>query len=352
MSRIDPPLQGSHAALAVPADACGGRPPGAAGRGSHFCHESLFYSGPDEFLAGTLPLIDRTLERQGPVLVAAREANLELLREALGERAGGVRLADMRVLGRNPARIISAWHQFLGAAASRGAPALGIGEPIWPGRSAAELTECQRHESLLNLAFAGGPPWRLLCPYDLDGLDEAVIEAARRSHPFVVADGARERSGLFRDDGHEGTFDGELPPPPRSVPRTSFSRERVRMVRRVVARQAEEARLDLERSQRLVLAVSELASNSVRHGGGTGTFRVWRENGTLLCEVQDAGRIEAPLAGRIKPPPNQLTGRGLWLVNELCDLVQIRSDDTGTVVRVHMDLIARSESATWRAPPR
>jgi hypothetical protein len=119
MPGIDPLLRGSHAALAVPADACGGRPPGAAGRGSHFCHESLFYSGPDEFLAGTLPLIDRTLERQGPVLVAAREANLELLREALGERAGGVRLADMRVLGRNPARIISAWHQFLGAAASR-----------------------------------------------------------------------------------------------------------------------------------------------------------------------------------------------------------------------------------------
>ena len=69
-----------------------------------------------------------------------------------------------------------------------------------------------------------------------------------------------------------------------------------------------------------------------------GTVRVWKENGTLLCEVQDEGRIEAPLAGRIKPRPDQLTGRGLWLVNQLCDLVQIRSSEQGNVVRLHMSL--------------
>ena len=338
MLGVDPTRPRSHTATPLPADACG-RAPCAHSGGPGFRHELLFYSGADEFLAGTLPLIDRALERERPVLVAVRETGLALLREALGERAASVRFADMRVLGRNPARIISAWHKFLQSAASGGTQALGVGEPIWPGRSAAELTECERHESLVNLAFAGAPPWRVLCPYDLEGLDDAVIEAARRSHPFLAAHGARERNRLFRSDGRVGTFDGELPPPPRSVRRTSFSRERLRMVRRVVARRAEEARLDRERSQQLVLAVSELASNSVQHGGGTGTVRVWKENGTLLCEVQDGGRIEAPLAGRIRPGPDQLTGRGLWLVNQLCDLVQIRCDDTGTVVRVHMDLI-------------
>jgi hypothetical protein len=29
-------------------------------------------------------------------------------------------------------------------------------------------------------------------------------------------------------------------------------------------------------------------------------------------------------------------GRGLWLTNQLCDLVQIRSGDAGTVVRAHV----------------
>ena len=164
-----------------------------------------------------------------------------------------------------------------------------------------------------------------------------MVEAARHSHPFVASHDARERDGLFRDDGHLGTFDAELPPPPRSVPRTSFSLERLRMVRRLVAQRAEEARLDLARSQQLVLAVSELASNSVQHGEGAGTVRVWKENGTLLCEVQDEGRIEAPLAGRIKPRSDQLTGRGLWLVNQLCDLVQIRSFPTGALTLLAVD---------------
>src|SRR5437588_6453823 len=125
--------QPSHTATPVPVDGSG-RARRADSRGARFRHESLFYSGPDELLAGTLPLIDRALERERPVLVAVRDTGLALLREALGERAASVQFADMRALGRNPARIIPAWHQFLQAAASHRAPALGIGEPIWPGR--------------------------------------------------------------------------------------------------------------------------------------------------------------------------------------------------------------------------
>ena len=98
------------------------------------------------------------------------------------------------------------------------------------------------------------------------------------------------------------------------------------------------AQLSADRVQQLVLAVSELASNSVCYGGGHGTLRAWREDGTAMCEVSDEGHIEQPLAGRINPAPAQSAGRGLWLVNQLCDLVQIRSSTAGTSVRVHMRL--------------
>lgn len=315
------------------------------GRGLGFQHESLFYSGPDEFLAGTIAPIDQALERGQRVLVAVRRGRLALLREALGERAARVRLLDMCVLGRNPARIIPAWRQFLDTAAPLGAPALGIGELTWPGRSAAELSECERHETLLNLAFAGEEPWRLLCPYDLDGLEDAVIEAARRNHPSLAANGTSERNALYRDQGREIAFGGGLPRAPGHASERSFSLEQLRMVRHLVADRAEAALLPADRTEELVLAVSELAGNSVRHGGGEGRVRVWQENGTLLCEVQDEGRIDAPLTGRVRPRPEQLSGRGLWLVNQLCDLVQIRSGSTGTVVRVHMDVIAPAARA-------
>ncbi len=51
----------------------------------------------------------------------------------------------MRVLGSNPACIIPAWRRFLAEWAPDGRPVRGIGEPIWVGRSEAELTECQLH---------------------------------------------------------------------------------------------------------------------------------------------------------------------------------------------------------------
>jgi anti-sigma regulatory factor (Ser/Thr protein kinase) len=58
----------------------------------------------------------------------------------------------------------------------------------------------------------------------------------------------------------------------------------------------------------------------------------------LLCEVQDEGQIDTPLVGRSRPSPEARNGRGMWLVNQLCDLVQIRSASSGSVVRVHKGL--------------
>ena len=83
-----------------------------------------------------------------------------------------------------------------------------------------------------------------------------------------------------------------------------------------------------------MLAVGELAANSIRHGGGRGILRVWRTDDALICEIRDRGRIADPLAGRVKPGLEQLDGRGLWIANAVCDLIQIRAG----AVRAHMTL--------------
>ena len=67
-------------------------------------------------------------------------------------------------------------------------------------------------------------------------------------------------------------------------------------------------------------------------------MRIWREPGELICEVRDRGHIEEPLAGRRCPTLAEGSGYGLWVVNQVCDLVQIRSQPAGTVVRLHMNL--------------
>jgi anti-sigma regulatory factor (Ser/Thr protein kinase) len=85
--------------------------------------------------------------------------------------------------------------------------------------------------------------------------------------------------------------------------------------------------------------VTEVASNSIRHGGGQGTLRVWVEDGALVCEFRDAGVISDPMVGRVRPAVNQIGGCGLWFVHQLCDLVEIRSGPgEGTRVRLHVDL--------------
>ena len=213
----------------------------------------------------------------------------------------------------------------------------GIGEPIWQGRSPAELVECQRHESLLNVAFAGAPAWWLLCPYDTETFDAAVIDEAHRSHPFVMQGRAQQVSTGYRGLELEAApFDAPLPAPPGDPLEFAFGAEPPTGLRAFVSRYAAGVGLGTEPSAKLVLAVHEVASNSQQHGGGHGTLRIWQEGGTLICEIRDQGQLSQPLAGRERPATDHVGGRGLWLANQLCDLVQLRSFPTGTVTRLHM----------------
>jgi anti-sigma regulatory factor (Ser/Thr protein kinase) len=120
------------------------------------------------------------------------------------------------------------------------------------------------------------------------------------------------------------------------VQELAFDGESLGAVRRLLAARAAEAGLDAERASELVLAVNEVATNSVRHAGGAGTIRVWVGTRWLVCELEDRGRIDDPLAGREPPTADRQNGRGLWIANQVCDLVQVRSSATGTVVRLHV----------------
>lgn len=261
-----------------------------------FRHEALLYEGRGGLLPGVREFVEAGLAAGEPVLVAMQDPTP--LHQAFGEAL------EYAAIPSNPARIIPFWRDFV---AAHDGPVRGIGEPIWPGRPSDELVECQYHESLLNLAFEDD--FALLCPYDVSGLDEAVIHEARRSHPVVDAQPSR----AFRD---EPLPLAPLPPPPRTARVMGFELESLVDVRRFV--EAHGAEPDF------VLVVDELAANSIRHGGGRGVVRVWEQDGSLVCDVRDQGSIADPLAGRTRPSDAGFSGRGLWIANALCDLVQIR----------------------------
>ena len=245
-----------------------------------------------------------------------------------------VAFVAMAEVGRNPARIIPAWRDFL-ATHGAGRPAPGIGEPVYCERTPDELLECQRHEALLNVAFAGGPAWRLLCPYDTTALGPEVIEDARHSHPYVNEGHSVAASRAYRGDTWAGPGDDRLLEPPAGAMPLAFRRGPLEGVRQFVVDQAD-GMLGAGELSDLLVAVTEVAGNSRMHGGGAGTVRVWSTETGVVCEVRDHGWIRQPLVGRARPTYEQESGRGLWMVNQRCDLVQLRSSPAGTVIRLHM----------------
>jgi len=300
------------------------------GMGPDFQHEALIYGGREQFLAAAVPFLVAALAGGEPALVAVRQANAELLKAELGPDAERVGFVAIEEVGRNPARIVSFWRDFLAGQAGR--PARGISEPVWPGREPAEIEECQRHEHLLNLAFPPGTRPSLLCSYDGSALPDEVLDGVFRSHRAVLRDGSRLPSDSYRRECD--CYSGQLPRHPPDAETLPYNRARLAAVRKRVKEAAEQMGIGPRRAADLVAAASELAANSVAHGGGTGTMSIWREGNYLLIDFEDRGTIEEPLAGRLHPAADQQGGRGLWLANQLCDLVQIRSNALGTTVRV------------------
>jgi anti-sigma regulatory factor (Ser/Thr protein kinase) len=260
---------------------------------------------------------------------------MEPIRSALGDSAAQVRFVDMTEAGRNPGRIIPAvLHSFVNRHAPRRVRV--IGEPIWAGRSAAEYPACVQHEALINLAFADADAV-ILCPYDARRLTGAALADAERTHPMIVSGDERRASDAY---AHPHTvvaaFNRPLPHPVVAPATFVFDADDLPAVRRFVAEHAGRAGLASARTADLEVAVNEVATNAVIHGGGPGTLRVWPERGYVVCEVSDPGHLIDPLAGRIPPDPDSEHGRGLLLVNYLCDLVRTHSDRASTTFRLHM----------------
>ncbi len=305
--------------------------------GSGFHHQALFYAGDDEFVSAAVAFLRVGLTAHEPILVVVDQHKIELLRAALGADADRITFADMRAIGHNPARILPAWQKFIDAAGPSAVPIRGIGEPIWPGRSEAELLECRFHEALLNVAFDGGRSLHLLCPYDMTSLDAEVVEGAMHTHPFVRTEGEDRSNSDYAGALDASRIFNDLLPPPATEPATMrFSVGPLHDVRRFVTDHARGHGLDAVCTADLVLAANEMASNSMLHGGGSGLVCVWHDGDALLCEIRDAGHIDDVMVGRVHPGPDDTQGRGVWMANQLCDLVQVRSSSTGTVVRLHM----------------
>jgi anti-sigma regulatory factor (Ser/Thr protein kinase) len=306
----------AHAVDAVPDGAAAQQDTGL------FSHAALMYSGADEYRRGVQAFVGE-----------AAAAPLHVAVPGSAVPANGGFTTDMAQLGRNPARVIPAVRSF--AAEHPGEHVYCLWELAWPGRSLAERREVAKQEALCNLAFSG-MPMTLLCLYDTSRLDDEVIGYAERTHPVIFADGQRRDSGYYLGPGRlPPGCDDPLPRPAPGADTLAFG-SHLDAVREFSARHARSAGLGSDKVTDFVIAVGEVAANAYGHGGGGGVIRAWSTSDELICQVEDSGHITDPLVGSTRQPLDSLNGYGLWLVNEVCDLVERRTGPAGTTTRLHM----------------
>jgi anti-sigma regulatory factor (Ser/Thr protein kinase) len=307
--------------------------------GGDISHEAAYYDSPEGYLRAVLPFVTGGLAAAEPVLLALPPGSAGLIASGLDGQSSRVTFADMAEVGSNPGRIISAVWEFLDR--HPGQRVRFVGEPFWPERSVAEAREVVRHEALINLAFAAAPV-RVLCPYDTDLLAPRIIASAGRTHPVIATEQGRLPSRDYAGGRVPRACARPLPRPPRRADVLAYAGS-LQPVREFAAGHAERSGLDPDRTADFVLAVAEVAANTLRHASGTGTAHIWVAGGELICQVTDQGRIRDPLVGRKRPP--EATGLGLWVVHQVCDLVELRSGRSGTAVRMRMRVPAREHGS-------
>ncbi|MBK3577916.1 MEDS domain-containing protein [Streptomyces sp. MBT65] len=305
-----------------------------ATHGAPFAHPALFYRDEEQYTAGTVPFVRAGLAAGEAVAVAVPGPQLELIRAGLGPSGAGVRFLDMTEVGRNPGRIIPGVLRAFADAHADGGRVRIIGEPIWPGRTAVEYPACVQHEALINTAFRDREV-TILCPYDADRLEPDVLADARATHPVVIDGDAQLPSSAYDPQGVIARCNEPLPHPPGAAS-IAFDAQELPKARYFAVQEAERLGLAGVRLQDLTLAVAELTTNSVLHGGGWGTLRIWAEDERIVCEVRDRGRLTDPLAGRRPPPRDQPGGRGLLLVHYVADLVRVHTAPDGTTIRFYL----------------
>jgi len=230
---------------------------------------------------------------------------------------------------RTEADYVATVAEFLRAALAAGEAALAALAALAPAK--ASLIRDVLGQDARHVEFA-----EILCPYDIAELDTAVITDAKRTHPLLLSSGRRLMSPEYTVPSHL--------PPSRDLPLpasngdavTHTYRTDLSQVRALVLQHADEAGLTESRANDLVLAVSEVAANTLRHTESSGTLTLWHDEDEVVAEIHDQGMITDPLVGRYRPPPDASGGHGLWLVHQVCDLVELHSDADGTTIRMHM----------------
>ncbi|MHA6796922.1 ATP-binding protein [Pseudonocardia bannensis] len=298
-------------------------------------HECVLYSTTGQLAGQLAPRVRAAVQVGDPVVAVLNEIGRSALVDALGRDAEAVEFHDPAGVHSVPAFTVAVrWARLTRRLQRPGSRTTVVSQHV-EDLPQSDPGHWPRLDAALNVALHG-LPITMLCLYP-DHAD--VLPRVLSTHRTLLADGRSTPSDAYRDP-LEVVAEYPPPPPPDLGPpdaELGFDVTGLSAARNLVASVSARIGPAPDRIADLVLAVNEIASNSVEHGPGSGRLRLWTTPTRIIAEVHDTGWMAVPFPGMVAPSPSGERGRGLWLASELSDVLQIWSDSDGTVVRLFMD---------------
>lgn len=295
-------------------------------------HAAAYHSSRTDLLAQLVPLVEQALVRDEQVALSLQEDTEAALRTELGAGAPLHVLARPVDAGSGQTVALQRGRELRELTLRGPVTVLTEHQPDLDGPDGSFWTEL---DAAVNVALAELPV-RMTCFFPELPLHQCVLDGAAENHPHVLVRGDLRANARHRAPREVLTSHPVTPPLLLGVPdvTVSFRSWQLQDVRRAVRDIAGAAGFTDDRTEDVVLAVNEVATNAVEHGGPAAELHVWATGGGLVCEVHDTGALADPLPGMASPHPSEPRGRGLWIARQLCDLLHVWSDEHGTHVRV------------------
>jgi anti-sigma regulatory factor (Ser/Thr protein kinase) len=305
-------------------------------------HRALLYASRDELVVRIGDFVGEGLQAGDETVLTATPATAAGVREHLGDASRRLIVAHTEAAYADPMRMLSDLAVRLNGRREAGAPRLRLAtELVTDGWTRQKTRAVMQFEAVANVLYAAESV-EALCAFDASALGGDLLHDVRRTHPLIVEGDGDAPSGAF-DATAELLAERPATGPALDALRFPIQAEAdLRPLRAYVRAEAQYQGVGGESLDRLLVALSEVALNALRHGRPPQTVLIWTSRGALVCEVRDAGPgLPDPLTGFLPPLGDRDDGRGLWLARQLCDVMRAYPLDPGFAVRLETALPGR-----------
>lgn len=162
-------------------------------------HRGFIYDSDGHYLETVVPFLRDGVLHGDAVLAVTTNPQIRLLRKALGDDAAGVDFRSSAAWYRSPMEALNRYRTYLDRRLEGGSRWIWVvGEPLWAGRSDAEIDDWIRYEAIINLSLADRPA-TIICPYDARSVAPTIVVSAHWTHPALASDGELTPSSAYYD---------------------------------------------------------------------------------------------------------------------------------------------------------